>query len=153
MLFTGYSVRSPESILAVFSCSGQSHAHVQRSRGHWHHGLRHSRPRTDVSKAAAERSLVRHPQPASAGKDGRRVQGLREYVRSYARHLSRNIRCVSLIQSPLVDLIIPMAAMRKGDNKMWYVGKYKDLTLNEHKVQVWAPYGVLFSMHSQCYAC
>lgn len=84
------------SQFSAFSHSGQSHAHVQCSRGHWHHRLWHSRPCTDISKATTERSLVRHPQLASTRKDGRRVQGLWEYVWSHARHLSRNIRCVRM---------------------------------------------------------
>lgn len=105
---------------SVFSCSGKSHAHVQCSRGHWHYGVRHSWPCTDFSKATTERSLVCHPQPASACKNGRRVQGLWEYVWSHAWHLSRNIRCVCVceihvIQSPLVDLIVKIAEVRKSD--------------------------------------
>lgn len=114
----------------VFSHSGQSHAHVQCSRGHWHHGLRHSRPRTDISKTTTERSLVRHPQLASTRKDGRRVQGLWEYVWSHAWHLSRNIRCVcTCVCAPdtasLVNLIISIVELEKWVNNFKTVKKKK----------------------------
>lgn len=123
-LFLHDNVLDVLSQFSAFSHSGQSHAHVQCSCGHWHHGLRHSRPRTDISKATTERSLVRHPQLASTCKDGRRVQGLREYVWSHAWHLSRNIRCVYVCvpdTASLVNLKIWIVELEKK----WITSKQK----------------------------
>lgn len=80
----------------VFSHSGWPHAHFQRSRSHRHHRVRHPGPRSDAGQAAAQRGLLRHPQPPSARQDGCRVQSLRKHVWTHARHVPGNIRCACL---------------------------------------------------------
>lgn len=94
----GHSEPSPSTLhsATLHSRSGRPHAHLQRSRSHRHHRLRHPGPRSDAGQAAAQRGLLRHPQPPSARQDGRRVQSLRKHVWTHARHVPGNIRCVCL---------------------------------------------------------
>lgn len=78
------------------SCSGRPHAHLQRSRSHRYHRFRHPGPRSDAGQAAAQRGLLRHPQPPRARQDGGRVQSLWQHVWTHARHVPGNIRCACL---------------------------------------------------------
>ncbi|XP_036373898.1 selenide, water dikinase 1-like isoform X2 [Megalops cyprinoides] len=65
-----------------------AHAHLQRPCCDRHHRVRDPGPRPEPGPAAEERGVLRHPQPARAGQDGRREQSVREHVRPHAWHLS-----------------------------------------------------------------
>lgn len=84
-------------LASLLSCSGRPHAHLQRSRGDRHHRFWHPGSRSDAGQAAAQRGLLRHPQPPRARQDGGRVQSLRKHVWTHARHVPRNIRCDTFV--------------------------------------------------------